>query len=86
MTWVTMYRDSDKTIERDDATGAERYTYANPNEDALRTAAAQALATNRTFLALPAPTNAQTLAQVKHLTRASSALIRLQLGQLDGTD
>lgn len=48
--------------------------------------AAQAVAVNRAFLALASPTNAQTLAQVKHLTRVSSALVRLQLADFTGTD
>lgn len=48
--------------------------------------AREALAANRTFLALGAPTNAQTLAEVKALTRQVNALIRLQLADLTGTD
>jgi hypothetical protein len=43
----------------------------------LHAKARAALAANATFLALAAPTNAQTLAQVKTLTRECSALIRL---------
>lgn len=43
-----------------------------------------ALDTNATFLALAAPTNAQTLAQVKALTRECSALIRLMARELGG--
>lgn len=53
------------------------------NEGVLRAKAAQALASNATFLAIASPTNAQTLAQVRLLTRETNALIRLLLGALD---
>jgi hypothetical protein len=56
------------------------------NDAALRAQAIAALATNRAFLALSAPTNVQTLAQVRHLTKVVNALGRLQLGDLTGTD
>lgn len=45
-----------------------------------------ALANNRDFLALASPTNAQTLAQVRALTRQMNALARLAAGKLDTTD
>lgn len=51
-------------------------------EDQARTA----LTNNRTYLALASPTNAQNLAQIRALTRQNNGLIRLLLGQLDGTD
>lgn len=61
-------------------------TDPNGNESTIRAQAAQALATNRAFLAIATPTNAQTLAQVKALTRQTNGIIRLLLGALDGTD
>lgn len=56
------------------------------NRAILTDRAATALDANRTFLALASPTNAQTLAQVKTLTRECTALIRLVLDRLDGTE
>lgn len=56
------------------------------NRTTIETQATQALDTNRTFLANASPTNAQTLAQVKALTRQNNGLIRLLLNRLDGTD
>lgn len=56
------------------------------NETTLRSQADAALATNRAFLALGSPNNAQTLAQVKALTRQNIGIIRLLLRKLDGTD
>jgi hypothetical protein len=61
-------------------------TTRNPNRVAIEEQAAQALDVNRTFLALATPTNAQTLAQVKALSRQNVRVIRLLLNQLDGTD
>lgn len=59
---------------------------ANTNRATIQTQAATALDTNRTFLAIATPTNAQTLAQVKALTRQNNGIIRLLLNQLDGTN
>lgn len=56
------------------------------NQATLRQRAETAIGANNTFLALASPTNAQTLAQVKLLTRECSAVIRLLLGKLDSTD
>lgn len=56
------------------------------NESTIRQRADAALQANRDFLALASPTNAQTLAQVKALTRQNNGLIRLILNRLDGTD
>lgn len=55
------------------------------NETTIRDRAEQALAANRTFLALPSPTNAQVVAQVKALTRQNNGIIRLILNRFDGT-
>ena len=46
-----------------------------PERKTLRAAAAQAIADNDAFLAITSPTNAQTLAQVKSLTRQMNRLI-----------
>ena len=56
------------------------------NRATLTERASTALQGNRDFLALASPTNAQTLAQVKALTRQNTALIRLLTNALDGTD
>lgn len=56
------------------------------NALALTDKAAQALDVNATFLAIASPSNAQTLAQVRSLTRQVNALIRLTLNQLDSTE
>jgi hypothetical protein len=53
------------------------------NRASVETKAVQALTANATFLALASPTNAQTLAQVKTLTRECNGLIRLLLGLFD---
>ena len=52
----------------------------------LEERALTALDNNRDFLALASPTNAQTLAQVKMLTKENIGLIRLVLNKLDGVE
>lgn len=61
-------------------------TPAMLNEATIRDRATTALTVNRDFLAIASPSNAQTLAQVKALTRQNTAVIRLLLGLLDDTD
>ena len=56
------------------------------NYDTIQQAARQALAANRTFLAIATPTAAQNAAQAKALTRQMNGVIRLLLTELDGTD
>lgn len=59
---------------------------SDTNASTLRQQATDALAANRTYVALASPSAAQTTAQVKALSRQMNAMIRLRLGQLDGTD
>lgn len=54
-----------------------------PADMVLRQRAEAALTANAAFLADPAPTNAQVVAQVQRLTRECSALIRLTVGRLE---
>jgi hypothetical protein len=56
---------------------------AELNRNDLVTRADAALQANAVFLALAAPTNAQTLTQVQRLTKQSNALIRLVINELD---
>jgi hypothetical protein len=58
---------------------------AETNGATMRERAETALESNRTFLALASPTQAQTLTEVKALARQMNGLIRLVLGQLDDT-
>jgi hypothetical protein len=56
------------------------------NQQVITDLAIAALASNRDYLALDPPTQAQALAQVKALTRQNNGIIRLLLRRLDGTD
>ena len=64
-------------VVRDVTTEANRAT--------IQAQAAIALDTNRTFVALASPSNAQVVAQVKALARQNNGIIRLLLNQLDAT-
>lgn len=55
------------------------------NAATLEGQAAAAMQANRDFLALATPTNAQVVAQVRHLTRTVQALIRLVLRRTEDT-
>ena len=56
------------------------------NENTLYEQARTAIVGNKQFLALSSPTNAQTLAQVKALTRQMNGLIRIVAKELDVID
>ena len=56
------------------------------NRTTIQTQAKTALANNRTYLAIATPTTAQMRAQIDALTRQHQGMIRLLLGQLDGTN
>jgi hypothetical protein len=60
-------------------------TTAEINRRALVAKAQNALTSNATYLAIPTPTNAQNLAQIRSLTRQVNALIRLTVKALEGT-
>ena len=65
----------------------QRIESSNANEETLRNQAITAMQGNRDFLNIVGtPTNAQVLVQVKALSRQSNGVIRMLLGQLDGTD
>jgi hypothetical protein len=65
----------------------QRIESRNANEETLRNQAITAMQGNRDFLNIVGtPTNAQVLAQVKALSRQNNGVIRMLLGQLDGTD
>jgi hypothetical protein len=76
---------SDLTSDEQDAV-RQRMGSRNGNEETLRNQSVQALKNNRDFLAIAAPTQAQTLTQVTRLTRQMNGVLRMLLGELDGTN
>jgi hypothetical protein len=87
---MTSRTDKDQVFDADGNLVAEktvvRDTTVETNEESIRDAASNALATNRAYVATVSPTAAATTAQVKALSRQNNGLIRLLLGLLDGTD
>lgn len=86
---VLTYYDNDIVITLAEAkalVGATPEGARSVNEKTLLDRAGQALTSNREFLDVAAPTNAQSLAQIKALTRQVNALIRLVTKNLDATD
>ena len=75
----------DATLQAAVAQAAAQFVDRDGNRTLLFQRAQAALAVNADFLALGSPTNAQTLAQVRAVTKECSALIRLLLGLLDET-
>jgi hypothetical protein len=67
------------------ADAAAQTTLYAVNEAALLAKVPTALTANATYLALGAPTNAQTLAQVQRLTRQVNALLKLRANDLADT-
>lgn len=90
----TRWSDAGAVLERRALTAEEAAPLAaqeadnvrTTNGDSLRAQASGALAANRSYIALASPTATDTTKQVKALSRQMNALIRLLLGQLDGTD
>jgi hypothetical protein len=78
-----VFRDEDPNVALAPLRTVWKPGSAEFNRADLTAKATTALASNATFLALGAPTNAQVLTQVQRLTRENSALIRLALGLLD---
>lgn len=62
------------------------FTQEETNRSEIESKARDALVANRAFIAIASPSNAQNAAQLKALTRQVNGLIRLTLGDLEGTD
>ena len=78
-----------RTYDRDGRLLSEREVQASAEErnaDALRQRIDASLEANRAYLSLPLPSAGQTAAQIKLLTGETTAIIRLLLGRLEGTD
>lgn len=56
------------------------------NQRTIQGQAQSALTDNRTYLGIGSPTNVQIAAQVRALTQQMNGIIRLLLGQFDGTN
>lgn len=69
-------------VEVDEATATPRLSDAQVTLLDIRAKARQAIIDNKTFLSIGSPTNAQSLAQVKALTRQMNAVIKLVVGDL----
>lgn len=82
---ITLKGGDDQQLSAAINSAAAQFVDRDANAASLRAKAQQALTVNATFLVLPSPTNAQTLAQVQALTKENSAIIRLLLGQFDST-
>lgn len=65
---------------------SEPEVIAETNKRSLEAKSNTALTANATYIAIASPTNAQTTAQVKALSRQNNALIRLLLKKLDTTN
>jgi hypothetical protein len=59
---------------------------ARTNRTTIEAQVAAAITANKAYVALASPTNAQTTAQVKALSRQVNGVMRLLTGQLDATD
>jgi hypothetical protein len=59
---------------------------AGANRVTIESQVAAAITANKAYVALASPTNAQTTAQVKALSRQLNGVMRLLTGQLDATD
>ena len=77
---------SDSVVDPTAALSGNAEVVARKNEATIRDRMRTALAVNDTYIARTSPTNAQTVAQVKALSRQNNAIIRLLLRQLDSVN